>query len=280
MYFFQDRMLYIPNVPSADLKFPECNPQGFKSPTEHLMDFEDVSVTTSDGIKLKGWFIKQPMPEQVQTIIYFHENAGNIGFRLPNLQRIYEKWEANILIVGYRGYGHSEGIPSEAGLKLDSLAVLDWALKNNQIDKSKIFVFGRSLGGSVALYLAAHRKEHIQGLILENTFTSISDMVDQIFPYICVLKSLILRIEWNSKDLIKDLEVPMLFISGRNDQIVPPIQMDTLFEQAKKSKYTDMFRIEFGTHNESWLMGGDEYYTKIKEFINFVWLNQKQEETS
>ena len=190
---------------------------------------------------------------------------------------MYEKWDANILIVGYRGYGHSEGIPTEEGLKIDSLAILDWALKNNQINKSKIFIFGRSLGGAVALYLATHRKEHIQGLILENTFTSISDMVDQIFPYICVLKSLVLRINWNSKELITKLEHPMLFISGRNDQIVPPIHMDNLFNLAKKSKYTDMFRIEFGTHNESWLMGGDEYYTRIREFISKEWLKSNEQ---
>ena len=67
-YFFQDRMLYIPNVPSRELKYPEWNPTGFRSPTEHMMDFEDVTVVTPDNLKLRGWFIKQPMPENTETI--------------------------------------------------------------------------------------------------------------------------------------------------------------------------------------------------------------------
>lgn len=132
--------------------------------------------------------------------------------------------------MGYRGYGHSEGTPTEEGLKLDSEAVLDWALKNPEIDNNKIYVFGRSLGGAVAVYLASRRQENIRGLILENTFSSISDMVDRIFPYVSFLKTYLLKIEWNSSDLIRTIKIPIFFISGRNDQLVPPSQMDKLYE--------------------------------------------------
>ena len=278
LYFSQNKMLYVPEAPSPEYKYPEMNPPGFRSPTEHNMDYEDVLVLTEDNVRLRGWFIKQSRPLEHETIIYFHENAGNIGFRLPNMQKMFEKWETNILIVGYRGYGHSEGTPTEEGLKLDATAVLDWAYMNKQIDKSKIFIFGRSLGGAVALYLATQRKESIQGLILENTFTSVPDMVDHIFPVVSALKGVVLRINWNSLDLIKNIDLPMLFISGRIDQIVPPIHMDRLYEMAKRSTYKDMYKIEAGTHNESWLVAGDEYFYRIKDFIDYEWIKKKHQE--
>lgn len=233
-------------------------------------------MKTTDGVKLRGWFVKQPDPEQCETIIFFQANAGNIGFRLPNILKLYEKCEVNVVIVGYRGYGHSQGVPTEAGLKLDAEAVFDWALKNEQINNHKIFVFGRSLGGAVGIYLCSKMKENIQGLILENTFTSISDMVDRIFPYISFLKKFILRIEWNSLDAIRGLKIPILFISGRNDQIVPPIHMDRLYEAAKNSPYKDMFKIEYGTHNESWIQAGDEYFYRIKDFIDYEVIKQRK----
>ena len=152
LYFMQDRMLYVPVI-NADWKYPESNPVNFRSPTEYSLDFEDVTVTTEDGFRLKGWFIKQSRPLEADTILFFHENAGNIGFRLPNISRFHDKCKVNVLVVGYRGYGHSEGTPSEIGLKLDAEAVFKFALAHPLIDNSKIFVFGRSLGGAVGIYL-------------------------------------------------------------------------------------------------------------------------------
>lgn len=166
-------IIYVPNMPSADLKFPECNPMGFKSPSEYGYDFENIEVTTKDGVKLIGWFIKQKKPETCPTIIFFHGNAGNIGIRLPNIQNIYERNKANVVIVGYRGYGHSEGSPSEEGLQLDAEAVLDWTISNDEIDSHKVFIFGSSLGGAISIYLCSKRQKDVCGLIIENSFISI-----------------------------------------------------------------------------------------------------------
>ena len=91
MYFYQDNMLYCPNMPSAEMKFPESNPENFRSPKEHNLPFEDVIVTTPDGLKLHGWFIKQHEPLKHETLLFFQANAGNVGFRLPNLAKLYEK---------------------------------------------------------------------------------------------------------------------------------------------------------------------------------------------
>ena len=155
-----------------------------------------------------------------------------------------------MLIVGYRGYGHSEGKPTEAGIKLDAQAVFDFAIEHEQINNDKIYVFGRSLGGAVATFLAHKKQGQIKGLILENTFTSISDMVDQIFKYLSKLKGLILRIEWDSHTLIQEISLPMLFFSGQADQLIPPIQMEKLFSGAKNSTRKEMIKIEHRTPNE------------------------------
>ena len=83
------------------------------------MLYEDVYIQTKDNLKLFGWFIKQAIPYDVPTLIYFQENAGNIGMRIPFMNKLYLKLKVNILIVGYRGYGYSEGSPTEEGLMLD-----------------------------------------------------------------------------------------------------------------------------------------------------------------
>ena len=93
--------------------------------------------------------------------------------------------------MAYRGYGDSEGEPSEEGLHLDAEATLDYALNDPNIDNDRLFVFGRSLGGAVAVRLAAEKGANIKGLIIENTFTSISDMVDALMPTVSMFKRFI-----------------------------------------------------------------------------------------
>ncbi len=107
VYFMQNRMLYIPDAPNQAFRYPENNPKTYRNPGERNMPFEEVSITTKDKLILRGWFIKQKIPSQHETVIYFHENAGNIGNRLYSIEVLYFELEVNILIVGYRGYGHS-----------------------------------------------------------------------------------------------------------------------------------------------------------------------------
>lgn len=150
LFLMQNRMLYIPDAPNAAFKFPENNPKTYRNPGERNMTFDDVSLTTSDKLNLRGWFIKQKNPLSHETIIFFHANAGNIGTRLANLESLYYELEVNILIIGYRGYGHSEGTPNELGLEQDADAIFQFALDHKEINNQKLFVFGRSLGGAVA----------------------------------------------------------------------------------------------------------------------------------
>merc|ERR1712086_674059 len=117
------------------------------------MQYEDVTITTKDKVKLHAWFVKAnpTSPKLCRTLIFFHENAGNIGTRMQNLEILVKRLYTNVLIVAYRGYSHSEGKPSEHGLKLDAEATLEHVLGRDDVNSDRVFVFGRSLGGAVAI---------------------------------------------------------------------------------------------------------------------------------
>ena len=110
-------ILYLPDVPSKELKSPKWNPIGFQSPGEYGFDFDNVTITTKDSAKINAWFIKQQNSRSSPTMIFFHGNAGNMGNRLPNIKYLLHQWSINLIIVDYRGYGDSEGSPNEKGLK-------------------------------------------------------------------------------------------------------------------------------------------------------------------
>ena len=188
LYLHQESLLYHPtiNVPGMPpIKRIDDNPKMFQSPSEHGLQFENVVLTAADGVKLHAWFVFAPETvdhSTAPTIVFFHANAGNMGLRLPNVKLLVEKVEANVLIFDYHGYGNSEGTPTEHGLQLDGDAVMDHLAQRWDIDHSKIIFFGRSLGGAVAIRTAVNRPTEVAVVVLENTFTSISDMVDVVMP--------------------------------------------------------------------------------------------------
>lgn len=193
------------------------------------MKFEDVFIRTSDNIALHGWLMLQDQPMNKNTIVFFHENAGNLGMRMEYFQNVYTNLQVNFLAVSYRGYGQSEGKPTESGIKCDAKAVYTFLEGCEKINKDKIFILGRSLGGAVAINLMHHldttKKSHlIKGVIIENTFTSISDMAEELFGFLKMcrkLKELMLKIHWESILLVDELKTPIMFITGSADQFVP-----------------------------------------------------------
>merc|ERR1712083_182922 len=142
-----------------------------------------------------------------------------MGFRLPNLVMLHQKLNVNLFILSYRGYGESEGVPSEDGLKIDAVAALDYVLtqRASDVEPDRVFLFGRSLGGAVAIYAASEREREggrIGGVIVENTFTAISDMVGKVFPFLDFefVKQFMLKIHCRSIDLVPRIKCKMLFL--------------------------------------------------------------------
>jgi fermentation-respiration switch protein FrsA (DUF1100 family) len=191
-----------------------------------------------------------------------------MGMRLPNAALMYGRCKVNVLMVDYRGYGSSTGKPSERGLQLDALAVVEFAKKHPRLANSKLVVFGRSLGGAVALWVADSKPELIGGVILENTFLSISDMVDSIMPFLAPFKFLVLRIKWKSCDTITRVKQPILFVSGLRDELVPPHHMQKLASLATSAAFTTFKSVQDGRHNDTFQRAGIAYYTWLKVFFD------------
>ena len=161
-----------------------------------------METVSSDGVKIKGWFIYHPDPVKHNTIVYMHESEGNIGLRLDYFETIYHKLNANILTFAYRGYSKSEGHPTEKGIKKDADAIAKFISDNKDINKSSVFLLGRSLGGAVSIYIAAKKPDLFSGVVLENTFTSIPKVVNEHFFFPKYLNGPILNNFWNSIDLV------------------------------------------------------------------------------
>lgn len=272
-------MLYIPTVQG----YTTCdkNPQGYVSPAEFQIPFENVTFDSPDGLKIHAWWIPASSSEQdCPTILFCHGNAGNIGFRLPNYVKLREAFDEklNIFAFDYRGYGSSQaqGTPNEAGLTLDSIGAAQWLAAiaaKGKINKSKIYIFGRSLGGAVAVSLA-HTLMNVdqasyfkpKGIILENTFMSISSVVGYIFPWIpTFLKDKLLRLRWETEKKIPEIDVPILLLSGLQDEIIPASQMTELRDCCRTKPMFVTF--PDGTHNDTWVKGGSSYLQAWRDFV-------------
>eukprot|EP00668_Euglena_longa_P015438 GGOE01019518.1.p2 GENE.GGOE01019518.1~~GGOE01019518.1.p2 ORF type:complete len:264 (+),score=63.29 GGOE01019518.1:333-1124(+) len=204
------------------------------------------------------------------------------GHRVPLALAMYRTANCNVILVEYRGYGLSGGLPTEAGLQQDAQAALQCAHSLN-INKKTIVVMGTSLGGAVALHLAAHAALPIAGVIVENTFTSISAMVDVLWaeyvrglvrPIVyktltplalhCI-KPVVLQIEWNSIQVIPSITIPILFLSGKKDELIPPSQMHRLYVSASRSPRKLFVTLPNGMHNDTWCC--ERYFDAIAAFL-------------
>lgn len=246
---------------------PSQNPPGYRSPEEHGIEFDDVRLDSGDGETLHAWFLRHRRPETRPTLLFLHANAGNMGFRLPNLACMHRLLRMNIFVLSYRGYGESSGTPTEPGLVRDAEAAYQWLLRSPLVDSKRVVVFGRSMGGAVATALT-ERHGDVAALVLENTFTSISDVVDKIFPYLRPIKNLILRLRWETGRRIGSVRCPLLLLSGQKDEVVPPAQMQALYDLAVSSARRTIVRFPDGMHNDTWTKLG---YTKaLHEFLAAV----------
>ncbi|CDI87364.1 hypothetical protein EPH_0025640 [Eimeria praecox] len=150
---------------------------------------------------------------------------------------------ANVLLVDYRGFGRSEGSPTEEGVYKDADAILDFVLNSQTINNKDIIVLGHSLGGAVAIDLANRRGEEITGLVVENTFSSLREMAYKFHPEMRRFSwflDLLQRRYMSNIDKVRTLKVPTLFLCGRKDQSIPPEHTDRLFEVRAGSPYPEL----------------------------------------
>lgn len=296
IYFAQDILLYNNDTPANSRLFVQGLESVSKVPPGGL---QSVTFVTEDLVVLHGYLLKaeNSIVAKIPTIVYFHGNAGNIGHRIPNAVEMVTKLECNVLLVEYRGFGKSTGTPSESGLYLDAKAAISFVRENTDLNPNKIILFGRSLGGAVAIHSASMKglsdedkgsfdnipspatgvdamtfRAHPSGvvmLIVENTFTHIADVAEVMFqiPGFNYIPRMFYKNKFASCEKIGYVQMPSLFISGQADQLVPPHMMASLFSKCSASKKR-LLKVRGGTHNETWMTSG--YYESVKKFIDEV----------
>lgn len=230
-----------------------------QTPADAGLAFEDLTIETSDGVKINGWFV--PHPEAQTTILWLHGNGGNMSHRVGRIGRSRHFLKANVLIIDYRGYGRSGGRVSEKGTYLDAVAAYDYLLTRDDVDPARIIPFGASLGAAVAVELTLQRKA--QGLVLEAPFTSIREMARVALPWLPVGGLITTRYDNLSK--IGRLEIPLLILHGDRDETIPFAQGRKLFEAARGPK--SFYAIPGAGHNNTETVGGEAYFKAIADFI-------------
>ncbi|CAF0990898.1 unnamed protein product [Rotaria magnacalcarata] len=225
-----------------------------------LVSIYTLNIGRITRIRMKRWII-EGFCAPVKIYIFCLQNA-NLLYRTCNI---------NILLFDYRGYGKSTGAPSEAGLYTDALAVYNYVRKRNDLDQNKIFLFGRSLGGAVALNLASQLSQTnatppLYAVIVENTFTSIPDMAKRLFQVSVLdyVPNWCYKNVYPSLSKMRSIKVPILFLSGGQDELVPSQMMEKLHEECKSSK-KQLAVFPDGQHNTTWL--SHDYTSRIRKFL-------------
>ena len=236
------------------------------TPAQVGLSYEERFVTTEDGVRVQTWWL--PAAERgTTTVITFHGNAGTVADRLPWIQTVVEAG-VSVLAVEYRGYGDSEGRPSEEGLAADARAGLALARELAAARGDRIVVHGRSLGGAVAIRLAsdvAGAAPALDGVIVESTFTALRDMANRSgIP----LASHLVAYEFASVDRIVESPVPLLVVHGEADELIPVAMGERLVERARAAgREVTWLSVPGGTHNDTWFVGGRRYWDAVFRFI-------------
>jgi hypothetical protein len=253
LFLFQERLIYFPTR------------AWIATPGDIGLPYEEVWLETADGVKLSGWLIplRQGQAKAVNSargvVLFLHGNGGNISHRLGSLE-LFHRLGLSILIIDYRGYGQSEGSPGEQGTYLDAEAAWRYLVEEQQIPANQIIVFGESLGGGVAAWLAQTHAP--RGLILVSAFTSVPDMGAQVYPFLPV--RLLARVHYNTLARLPEIHCPVLIVHSRDDEVVPYSHGQQLFAAANAPK--EFLEIR-GGHNEGLMISAAQYEAGLADFI-------------
>jgi fermentation-respiration switch protein FrsA (DUF1100 family) len=228
------------------------------TPADWGYAYQDVSLVSSDAVKLHGWYI--PHPEAERVLLFFHGNAGNVSHRGESIA-IFHRLGLNVLILDYRGYGRSEGSPSEQGLYRDAAAAWAYLTGERGFDPEQIVVFGRSLGGAVAAQLAAEVQPG--ALILESTLSSARDFARSVFPLLSRL--VVVRYDFDTLGYLGRVRAPVLVLHSREDEIMPFALGEKVFAAANPPR---RFVPLQGDHNTGFMHSQPAYERELLNFLS------------
>lgn len=244
MRYIEHRSLYFP---MREIEF---------TPDIAGLPYDEIYIDTSDGERLNAWFI--PREDSKYILLFCHGNGGNISHRIDKLEILHELG-LGIFIFDYRGYGRSSGRPSEKGLYKDGQAAYDYLVNEKGYSAERIISYGESLGGAIAINLAAEDK--VKALITESAFTSVKDVAKTVYPF---LPSFLVSSRFDSVRNIRKVNAPKLIIHSKNDEIIPFSQSVKLFEASAEPR---KHLILMGSHNTCYQDSHELYVSGIMDFL-------------
>jgi uncharacterized protein len=245
VYKYQDRMIYFP-----DDYFSQ-------DPAAYGLQFEEFELEVQPGNTVTGWIVESE--KEAPWVLHFHGNAGNISHRVDHL-RLFRELGFNSVVFDYRGYGKSQGIPSEAGLVADGLAMVKYLTEERGVHPKMLIYFGESLGGAVASAVAVTKPP--RAMILKSTFTSVPDLASEVYPFLPV--RWLAKTQFATKDRVSTFLFPKLIIHGSSDTLVPFEHGQRLFQLCSEPKeFLEVHR----EHNTSPLELGEEFKTVVQDFV-------------
>jgi len=250
VFLYQPRLVY----------FPQVERELTATPRAAGLDYEDVTLTTADNVKLHGWWV--PSRNARGTILLMHGNAGNISHRLGYLT-MFNRLGYSVLLFDYRGYGKSDGHPDEEGTYRDAEAAWLHLTATRNVGPRDIVMVAESLGGGVATWLAL--KYPPRALVLASTFRSVPDLGAQIYPWLPV--RLLARITYDNLGRIAKVDAPVLIAHSRDDDVIPFAHGEALFAAAREPK---QMLVLAGGHNDGFLFTRDAWIAAVGAFLDRI----------
>ncbi|RYG68483.1 alpha/beta hydrolase [bacterium] len=250
--WFERRLIYYPNYPSREL---------VRTPDRVGFRFREISLRTADRVHIHGWLLESAVhPSSGKTLLFFHGNAGNISHRLDKC-RVFLDLGLNVLIIDYRGYGQSTGRPTERGTYHDANAAYDYLKNELKLSPTQIVVYGESLGTAVAVDLVSRMP--CSGLILEAPFTAITDVAKLMFRGLPI--GLLARHRYDSLRKVRRIEVPLLVLHSRQDELFPLTFAERLLEAAPGPKRLVVLN---GSHSDGFFDSLPVVKPALRDFVS------------
>lgn len=242
--------------------FVPCKPI-VATPTDYGLPYESVFISVAPEEKIHGWWLAAQETD-APVLLYFHGNGGNVSSNLPRVERYY-RVGFSVFLIDYRGYGLSEGrFPSEKRVYEDAETAWRYLVEQRGVNPEQLYVFGHSLGGAIAIELAT-RQPQIPGLVVEGSFTSLRDMAVLEKGYGWLPVNWLLSQRFNSLTKLSTLEVPIFFIHGTDDRVVPSYMSETLYQATRGRK--ELWLVESARHNDVATVAGAAYEKRIWRFL-------------
>ncbi len=250
-----------PRLAETLLFFPDSSDPG-APPFVAGVEGRDVDLVAEDGVRIHGWW--WDAGDEAPAVVFFHGNAGNLAMRVSTAEGLVARG-LSVFVLSYRGYGRSEGRPSEEGVLRDGRAALEW-VADELSGTHRVVLHGRSLGGFVAAGVGV--EEPVAGVVMESSFTTLYDIAREVYPIVPRFLLGRLRGHFDNLDAVSRIEAPVLVVHGSADALIPPEMGERLHRRARQADR--WMPVEGAGHNDLPFVAGGDYFDEVAAFVHRV----------